>query len=222
MTALRRAWHSQDAATMVSAVEQVGFERCLQWTGDLVHAALRSGASGADALADRIAAALRQRSWDGDDELADALDEARHGRAGALVELPVDLEELVMLLDAGGEYALGGRIDLRTGEVWPEMEDSSELDVDPDDETRWLAVWPLGSGAAYTDMVDWAATRTGRLRDQLDVALDGRGAFRRFKNVLSDWPDDRADWFAFSEDRSRGRARAWLAEVGYRPTQVRS
>jgi hypothetical protein len=27
-----------------------------------------------------------------------------------------------------------------------------------------------------------------------------------------------ARWFAFSEDRQRGRARAWLAEEGYAPT----
>jgi len=24
-------------------------------------------------------------------------------------------------------------------------------------------------------------------------------------------------WYAFSDDRQRGRARAWLAEEGYRP-----
>lgn len=50
--ALRRAWHSEDAAAMVAAVEQVGLDVCLQWTGDLVHAALRSRSSDADALAD--------------------------------------------------------------------------------------------------------------------------------------------------------------------------
>lgn len=36
-----------------------------------------------------------------------------------------------------------------------------------------------------------------------------------------DWPEDREDWFMFSEDRNRGRAREWLADVGYRPA-VRS
>jgi Uncharacterised protein family (UPF0158) len=52
---------------------------------------------------------------------------------------------------------------------------------------------------------------------RLEVAIDGRGAFRRFKNVLFDWPDDREEWFAFSDERRRGRAREWLADVGYRP-----
>jgi hypothetical protein len=157
----------------------------------------------------------------GDDELADAIDDARHHRPGALAELAVGLEELAMLLDAGGPTAAGGRIDLRTGEVWPEesLDDAWPGPGDElDDEDRWLGVWPLGSGAAYRDMVHFASSRSGRLRELLDVAINGRGAFRRFKNVLYDWPDDRADWFAFSEDRSRGRARAWLAEAGRRPT----
>jgi hypothetical protein len=50
------------------------------------------------------------------------------------------------------------------------------------------------------------------------VAVDGRGAFRRFKDVLMERPDDRADWYAFSAERRRGRARAWLTDAGYRPS----
>lgn len=224
MTALRHAWHSGDGAAMMAAVEQVGPDVCLQWAGDLVRAALRVGVPDAAPLAERTCSALRHRGWAGDDELADAIDDARRVRACALLELPVDLAELGMLLDAGGEFAAVGRIDLRTGQVWPDSVlddggwDGAEDELDDDE--RWLAVWPLGSGAAYGDMADFAATRTRRLREKLDVALDGRGAFRRFKDVLFDWPDDRAEWFAFSEDRSRGRARAWLADAGYQPAVV--
>jgi hypothetical protein len=66
-------------------------------------------------------------------------------------------------------------------------------------------------------MADFAAMRTDPgLVNRLEVALDGRGAFGRFKHVLADWPEDRQDWFAFSDDRRRGRARARLADAGYR------
>jgi hypothetical protein len=37
------------------------------------------------------------------------------------------------------------------------------------------------------------------------------------RDALMDWPEDREDWFVFSEDRRRGRAREWLADAGYRP-----
>jgi hypothetical protein len=75
------------------------------------------------------------------------------------------------------------------------------------------------SGAAYRDMVDFAETRTdARLAGMLEVVLDGRGAFRRFKNVLFDWPEDCQEWFVLSDDRRSGRARAWLVGAGYRAT----
>jgi hypothetical protein len=52
-------------------------------------------------------------------------------------------------------------------------------------------------------------------RDRLRIALDGRGAFRRFRDVLARVPDDHTRWSTFSDERRRGRARAWLAREGY-------
>ena len=87
-----------------------------------------------------------------------------------------------------------------------------------DDEDRWLVVHPIGSRPAYRDMLNLIASRTDRdLRGRLEVAVDGPGAFRRFKNVLSDWPEDRDDWFAYSDERRRGRARAWSSGQGCQP-----
>jgi hypothetical protein len=63
---------------------------------------------------------LRARGWDGDEELADSL-LARLGAAPARLRkpLPVDLEELAMVRE-GDPVSGGGRIDLTTGEVWPQ------------------------------------------------------------------------------------------------------
>jgi hypothetical protein len=60
----------------------------------------------------------------------------------------------------------------------------------------------------------------GRVRDpgravRLEIAISGRGAFRRFKDVLARWPGELDRWYAFSAERQRGRARAWLADAGY-------
>jgi hypothetical protein len=51
--------------------------------------------------------------------------------------------------------------------------------------------------------------------DRLSIAISGRGAFRRFKDVLSRSPDLMERWYGFADDRQRGRARAWLADQGY-------
>jgi hypothetical protein len=66
-------------------------------------------------------------------------------------------------------------------------------------------------------MTDFIATRSNaNLSARLEIAVDGRGAFGRFRRVIDDWPQDRDDWIEFSEERRHGRARAWLASHGYR------
>jgi len=57
-----------------------------------------------------------------------------------------------------------------------------------------------------------------RLRELLEVALDGRGAFRRFKDVLARWPEERARWFAFRDECLRGAMQEWLIAHEIEPT----
>jgi hypothetical protein len=40
------------------------------------------------------------------------------------------------------------------------------------------------------------------IADRLAIAIDGRGAFRRFKDTLSRWPELMTRWHAFSESVS--------------------
>ena len=80
---------------------------------------------------------------------------------------------------------------------------------------RFLLIPTTPSYKGYQDMVDFVDTVPhAHLRAQLDVALDGKGAFRRFKNVLLRYPHERERWFAFSDQRQRERADAWLREQG--------
>ena len=133
--------------------------------------------------------------------------------------LPVDLEELSDLLE-GDSMSSGGRIDLKTGECWPELLDYDEdaLDEEDEDEGRWLHVEGEGSRPGYWDM-EWFITTIDdpEAADRLAIAIRGRGAFRRFKDVLSRWPGELQRYLLFSEERQRGRARAWLTAEGYRP-----
>jgi len=55
--------------------------------------------------------------------------------------------------------------------------------------------------------------------ERLRGAITGRGAFRRFRDVLARWPEQLQRWFAFAEERHRARAGAWLATAGYRSTR---
>jgi hypothetical protein len=49
------------------------------------------------------------------------------------------------------------------------------------------------------------------LRGQLSQAIDGKGAFRRFKDVLIGYTTERERWFAFRSERLRVFMEAWLA-----------
>jgi len=206
-----------------SIVEVVGGRlnhEVLQLAGDGLVDAVVQGVPRAVELAEQCAAALRERAWEGDPELADQLQATLNlGPTPMLRPLAVDLEELASLLE-GDPTRGGGRVDLKTGDCWPESLDHEDDGLDEEDEEdRWLYVDSLGAHEGYGDLELFIATvEDPAIGDRLDIAIQGRGAFRRFKDVLSRWPEELQRYFLFSAERTVGRARAWLAAAGYRPT----
>ena len=53
-----------------------------------------------------------------------------------------------------------------------------------------------------------------RLRQRLERAIDGKGAFRRFTEELDDHDAERERWLLFKRERLRGRIREWLEDEG--------
>lgn len=51
----------------------------------------------------------------------------------------------------------------------------------------------------------------GEFADSLAQAIDGKGAFRRFKDVLMGAPMERERWFSFRSERLRACMEAWLS-----------
>jgi hypothetical protein len=63
-------------------------------------------------------------------------------------------------------------------------------------------------------MEDFIATLAdNHLVDLLVVAISGRGAFRRFKDVLLNYPAERERWFRFKNDLMRQRVLEWLEDI---------
>jgi hypothetical protein len=225
LRALRIAIHDIDPGGLVRILGGRVRRDVLQLVGDALVAATADGVAGTGELAGAWGAALRERDWAGDAELAAELDAALGRRpVPPGTTLAVDLEDLSDLLEAGlGDE--GGRVDLETGEVWRAStieyfaEQEAEQAPDFEDPDRWLYVGPEGSDEGYRDMEDFIATvdDAGRA-DRLGIAIDGPGAFRRFKDTISRWPDEQERWYRFSDERQRGRARQWLSFAGYRVT----
>lgn len=147
--------------------------------------------------------------------------------AGSPRRVPVNWDDLEMALTVNpGEW--NGYLDLRTGEVqmvpvdrlgadevWP-SDDEIDAGVDVG---HLLHVESLGSSVEYGWMVEFVATvGDARLRNRLELALAGRGPFRRFKNALLALPAERDRWFAFRDERLHAAARQWLADNDLEPT----
>jgi len=75
----------------------------------------------------------------------------------------------------------------------------------------YMRVDPVSSREQYRWMERFIATvEEPDLHQKLVASIDGKGAFRRFKDVLMSFPVDRERWFAFRSERLRMAIEAWL------------
>jgi len=137
--------------------------------------------------------------------------------------LSVDLEQLCYALD-DSSYEHSYYLDLETGEPilisdYMDPEDAERLreqvDNHPD---RYEPLPKADSYEGYQEMEDFiASVEDEHIGQLLEVAIDGKGAFRRFKEVLTRYPEEQERWFRFKDDRLNQRALEWLEEIGVEP-----
>jgi predicted nucleotidyltransferase len=133
--------------------------------------------------------------------------------------LELDKVDLHMLRDALEDHSptMQWWFDPRTGESIPKSEDIpwEELGLAEGDEERLVAIEATPSYEGYSDMEEFIArVRDPRARELLARAIEGRGAFRRFKDTLFEFEALREAWFMFHDARAERRAIAWLAAEG--------
>jgi hypothetical protein len=114
-------------------------------------------------------------------------------------------------------------LDLETGEIifiselTMDNEEIEEIEEKLDEEfgKRYIAIPKIDPSEGYEDMEDFIETvRDENLKEKLYIAIDGRGAFRRFKNVLLNYPEERERWFKFKDARVKERVKEWLEAKG--------
>jgi hypothetical protein len=169
-----------------------------------------------------LVAALRQRGWIGDIELAVALIDHTEQRASELVAIGVDLEDLADVIDQPPSSE--SCIDLESAAVWPgellDLDQGPE-DFDPDDAARWLLVRGEGSAAAYGDIERFISTvESEALSNQLRQAISGKAPFKAFLATLQRDDHQFTSWHRHRDDARLGRARHWLAEHVYTPMRI--
>lgn len=113
-------------------------------------------------------------------------------------------------------------LDLTTGEVLTIVEGQADTaerrgrvsqSVD-----RYLRVEPASSREQYRWMERFVISVADEaLRERLIISIDGKGAFRRFKDVLLNYPAERERWFAYRSDLLHYRMKCWLEQMQVEP-----
>jgi hypothetical protein len=143
--------------------------------------------------------------------------EVRHPTVAAggppIRDVPVDWEALEDAFENNAPE-VHSYLHLTTGEVLrvvdgvadPQMH--SRISSDP----NYLRIDPVSSREQYRWMERFIPmVDEGELKTKLSQAIDGKGAFRRFKDVLMSFAADRERWFTFRSERLRTFMEAWLA-----------
>jgi len=137
----------------------------------------------------------------------------------------LDLDEIATALQDQTAYEHRWLIDPESGQiaVWTEdggIDGRTPVDLD---ELNLIPIEPMPSWVWYQDMADFADGITDqRAGRSLIRAIQGKGAFRRFKNRLhQDYPQLLPAWHAFQSARAKRALRAWLDVVVRRLLVVR-
>lgn len=134
-------------------------------------------------------------------------------------DVPVDWEALEDAFENNAPE-VHSYLHLKTGEVLrvvdgiadPEMHSRIASD------SEYMRVEPVSSREQYRWMERFIPlVEDLDLRQKLLGAIDGKGAFRRFKDVLMGHVQERERWFAFRSERLRVFMEAWLGAHALHP-----
>ncbi len=101
---------------------------------------------------------------------------------------------------------------------WQKQELTEAAQINAGYEERYIPVPFTNSRAGYEDMEAVIDTvEDAHLRERLEDAIQGRGAFRRFKNIVENHPTERERWFQFKAERLRQRVLRWPNACGIEP-----
>jgi uncharacterized protein len=98
---------------------------------------------------------------------------------------------------------------------WMEDEVELALEILLDEEGRYIRVPERSNAAAFESMAKFIGTlENPLLGEELTAALNGKGAFRRFKNVLIVHPKERKKWHGYNAKEMKKEIIEWLHSIG--------
>jgi hypothetical protein len=85
----------------------------------------------------------------------------------------------------------------------------------------FVRIEPAASREQYKWMERFVVGVTDEaLRERLVIAIDGKGAFRRFKDVLLNYPTERERWFSYRAELLHWAIQKWLEKEQLAPKEA--
>lgn len=162
-------------------------------------------------------------------------------------KLKIGIEDIALAMETSNEFE--GSIwylDTDTGEVihidssvMEDIEDEDDEAIDDypewmkemaevanvvlaDNRGRFKEIPKIASYESYEIMERFILDiKDERIRNRLFGAIKGKGAFRRFKNTISEWPELEKQWFAYRDETMRKEVINWLESISIEPEIVR-
>jgi hypothetical protein len=131
---------------------------------------------------------------------------------GPIRDVPVDWEALEDAFENNAPE-VHSYLHLTTGEVLRVVDGVADpqMHVRIASDGNYLRIDPVSSREQYRWMERFIPmVEELDLRGKLTQAIDGKGAFRRFKDVLMSFATERERWFQFRSERLRTFMEAWL------------
>jgi len=133
---------------------------------------------------------------------------------GPLRDVPVDWEALEDAFENNAPE-VHSYLHLATGEVLRVVDGVADpqMHVRISSDANYLRIDPVSSREQYRWMERFIPmVEDPDLRTKLTHAIDGKGAFRRFKDVLLAYPAERERWFSYRADLLHWHIQNWLEQ----------
>ena len=97
---------------------------------------------------------------------------------------------------------------------WIEEEIELALDIFLDDNNRFIRIPERNPNQGFAAMREFAERIDNvQLKEHLLAILDGKGAFRRFKDAIDPFPKEKKAWYGYNAKNLRKEIVQWLKSV---------
>ncbi|WP_366922117.1 UPF0158 family protein [Metallumcola ferriviriculae] len=129
---------------------------------------------------------------------------------GEIIHIPIELDEDNVYDE---EYVAGLP-------QWEREMVEKVKKVYENEEGRYEVIPERASYEAYDTMVEFTKRLDDlKVSEKLFDALDGKGAFRRFENVISRYPEIEKQWYKYKTEIEKQEVREWLWSIGLEPVE---